>query len=76
MDRTMKQKEELKLKMALISLLSNPDVILTIIDFINDTETIPPDNITGYPNRVLNGTSHYHITVYNSKKDGRKKSKK
>jgi hypothetical protein len=64
------------IKLHFINLLSNPKVHLIKVDFENEMITIPPDSFAGYQTRVLNGTSHYTISIYNSEKDGRKKHKK
>ena len=63
-----------KLKLALISLLSNPDVKITELSMSQDMEEEP--NRDGWIRHVFTGTTHYSLTIYNSKQDGRKKHKK
>ena len=69
-------KKESRFKLALISMLYNPNVVLIDMNVANDLETIPLDTFAGYLTRTPNGISHYQITIYNPKNDGRKKSKK
>jgi hypothetical protein len=59
-------KKEKSVKLALISMLSNPDIKLISLDITNDIEEIPPsfNDPMSYPIRKLTGTSHYNLIVY------------
>jgi hypothetical protein len=61
--------KEKSVKLALISMLSNPDIKIIDIHIENDLQEMPNDN--GWENKVPNGTSHYQINIYNKKNDKR-----
>ena len=67
-------KKENKVKLALINMLSNPDVEL--IGASNMVDTLNALGTCGYIQGIATGTSTYTITVYNKKNDRRIPTKK
>jgi len=60
-----------KIKLAIINVLSNPDVKLTNINIENDIGEEFTDGHSIWVAHTTTGTSKYIITVYNPKNDRR-----
>ena len=52
------------IKLALISMLSDPDVEITWLSVKNDIREMPYDVEQPYPMKELTGVTHYNITIF------------
>jgi len=69
-------KKENKFKLAMINVLSNPDIEVSDINIENGIETISGEFPSIWEQKVPTGISRFTITIYNPKNDRHKPTEK
>ena len=62
-------KQQKSIKLALISMLSNPDVILEDVTMTNEIREVPTKSPMELAKRVPTGRSYYSITIFKELED-------